>query len=126
MKPLVLLAVAALGLAAAPAVSSDPQDLVGTWTVDLRPTPDAPAYLQPFVVSAVDEDVISGTFYGSTIQNTQINTDWDGVHFAFETSDGGSRYITVGRLMDGVLEGRTYSPDRGLLQPWRAIRAETG
>ncbi|WP_412067107.1 hypothetical protein [Rubrivirga sp. IMCC43871] len=117
----------ALLLALAPSLAGlapDPADLVGTWTVDLRPTPDAPAYLQPFVVATVDGDQLEGTFYGSPVTGSQVNADWDGVWFAFETEDGSSRYVTVGRLLDGVVTGTTYSPDRGLLQPWRAVRAD--
>lgn len=119
-----LLAVLLLVTLAAPPLSSDPQALVGTWSVDLRPTPDAPAYLQPMVLTAVDGDEIQGTFYGSPITQSEVNADWDGVRFAFTTSDGSAEYVTAGRLLDGVIEGTTYAPDRSLLQPWRAVRSD--
>jgi hypothetical protein len=118
MKTLVLLPL----LLAAAASAQAPADLVGTWQVDLRPTPDAAPSLQPLVVTAADEDGIEGTFYGSPIQRAEVNTRWDGVHVAFETSDGSARYVTVAHLTDDGLEGVTYAPDRGLLQPWRAER----
>lgn len=118
MKTLALLPL----LLAAAASAQTPADLVGTWQVDLRPTPDAAPYFQPFVVTAADADGIEGTFYGSPVDRAEVNVRWDGLHFAFETSDGSARYVTVGRLTEGGLEGVTYAPDRGLLQPWRAER----
>ena len=115
-----------LGAAAAPPADrpTGPERLVGTWMVDLRPTPDAPAYLQPLVIASADSSGVTGTFYGSPLTDAQLNTAWDGVHLAFETRDGSSRYVTTARLLDGVLSGATYSPDRGLLQPWRARRSD--
>lgn len=127
MRPLLCLAslLLCLGVAARPAevslLHSDPQDLVGAWRIDLRPTPDAAPRLQDFVVTAVDGDVITGTFYGSPVEMSQVNTDWGGVRFAFVTEDARARYVTVGRLAGGVLEGTTYSSERGLLQPWRSV-----
>jgi hypothetical protein len=44
----------------------DPGDLVGTWTVDLRPTPDSGRYYQPFTIQEADFQTLSGTFYGSS------------------------------------------------------------
>ncbi|MBO6576636.1 MAG: hypothetical protein JJ896_13490 [Rhodothermales bacterium] len=104
----------------------DAQDLVGTWQVDLRPTPDSGPYYQPFVVRAVEGDVINGTFYGSAVQLSQVNTSWGDVQIAFVTTDGSAqRYVTMARLGDdGVLRGSTYSPDRDLLQPWTAERED--
>lgn len=123
MKWIALVLMLAAGFAAAPLSPSGPQDLVGTWEVDLRPAPDAPAYFQPFVITAVEDGRIEGTFYGSALERTEVNTAWDGVHIAFVTLDGSARYVTTARLLDGELSGVTYSPDRGLLQPWRARRA---
>lgn len=120
MKPLAILPL----LLAAAASAQTPADLVGTWQVDLRPTPDAAPYLQPFVVTASDGDRLEGTFYGSPVERAEVNARWGGVWFAFETTDGSARYVTVGRLTEGGLEGTTYAPARGLLQPWRAERAE--
>lgn len=107
-------------LIASPA--GDPGDLVGTWTVDLRPTPDSGPYYQPFSIQEADFQTLSGTFYGSPIQMAEINTAWDRVEFAFVTTDGSARYVTIGSLEDGTMRGTTYSSDRGLLQPWTAER----
>lgn len=122
MKTLLFVAVATL-TAAAWQASPTPDDLVGSWQVDLRPSPDAPAYYQEFVVSSAGDGALSGVFYGSGLQFGRVNADWDGVHFAFVTIDRSSRYVTTGRLVGDRLEGVTYSPDRDLLQPWSAERS---
>lgn len=109
-----------LALRRAPA---DPLALRGTWTVDLRPTPDAPAYEQPFVVTSVDGGTFEGTFYGSTLREGRLNTSWGAVHFSFVTDDGRGDYHTSGRLLpDGTLEGTTHSLGRHFLSVWTARR----
>ena len=123
MRPLALLALLLTGLGAASHPAADPQALVGTWNVDLRPTADAPAYVQPMVVTSVDDGRVAGTFYGSPMVGGRVNTAWDGVYLAFSTSDGSAEYVTTARLLDGVVTGVTYAPARDLLQPWRATRA---
>jgi hypothetical protein len=95
-------------------------DLIGTWQVDLRPTPDAAPYYQDFVVTAVNGNSFTGTFYNSEIKQGKINTDWGAVSFAFVTSDGSGAYNTSGQLKNGKLEGSTHSLGRDFLMPWRA------
>ena len=55
--------------------------LVGTWKVDLRPTPGAEPYFQEFVVTSVQGKSFTGTFYGTPVTNAHINTDWGAVRF---------------------------------------------
>ncbi|MEM1041797.1 MAG: hypothetical protein AAGI91_04130 [Bacteroidota bacterium] len=98
-------------------------DLVGTWQVDLRPTPDAEPYYQELIISSVADGALAGVFYGSAVQFGRVSLGQDGVVFAFVTMDRSSRYVTTGRLVDGRLEGVTYSPDRDLLQSWQAERS---
>jgi hypothetical protein len=98
--------------------------LIGTWRVDLRPALDAEPYYQPMVIEDVVDGSVVGSFYGSSMENGLINTKWDGVYIAFETRDASSRYVTTGRLLNGVIEGSTYSPDREMLQPWHAERTQ--
>ncbi|MDX1421022.1 MAG: hypothetical protein R3181_13740 [Rubricoccaceae bacterium] len=100
-----------------------PADLLGTWQVDLRPTPDAEPYVQAFVVTSVEGDSLQGTFYGSPIERGRVNAAWGAVHFAFVTSDGSGPYHHAGRLDGDRLEGSTYAVGRGFLLPWRAERA---
>jgi hypothetical protein len=110
---------------AAPAApAADPNRLVGTWRVDLRPTPDAPPYYQTFVISSVKDDRLSGTFYNTEIRDGRTNKDWGAaVYFAFTTNDGSGAYHTAGRLTsNGRLEGTTHAVGRGFLSVWTAER----
>ena len=102
----------------------DARALIGTWKVDLRPTPDADAYYQEFVVHSIDGSTFTGMFYGTEIRHGRINTDWDGVHFAFVTNDGSGDYNTSGILKDGKLSGTTHSLGREFLAVWTAERQE--
>lgn len=127
----VLVSAAVLLVPAAPGRSSEPpnppglSELVGTWRVDLRPTPEASPYYQELVIS-VSGDTVEGTFYGSPFRDLQLNADWGTLHFAFVTDDGSGAYNTTARLLDGRLEGTTHSLGRGFLAVWTAEREKAG
>jgi hypothetical protein len=108
----------------ATAPAADPNRLVGTWRVDLRPTPDAPPYYQTFVVSSAKDGGLGGTFYNTEIRDGRTNKDWGtAVYFAFTTSDNSGAYHTAGRLTsNGRLEGTTHAVGRGFLAVWTAER----
>jgi hypothetical protein len=116
----VALSAPAIAQEAAPNV----QELIGVWKVDLRPTPDAEPYYQEFVVSKIDSNTFEGTFYGTELRHGRINTDWDGVHFAFVTNDGSGDYNTSGVLAGDSLRGTTHSLGRAFLSVWTAKRKE--
>lgn len=99
-----------------------PDDLVGTWKVDLRPTPDAAPYYQEMVITSVAGDSISGTFYGAPIRDGQLNRDWGALRFAFVTEDGSGAYHTAGTLRGDEIEGMTHALGRGFLAYWTAER----
>jgi hypothetical protein len=109
---------------AAPAAAPplDPNQLIGTWKVDLRPTPNSVPYYQTFVIRSVKEGALQGRFYSTEIKEGRINKDWEHVHFAFTTSDGSGAYHTSGRLIKGRLEGTTHAVGRGFLSVWTAER----
>jgi hypothetical protein len=120
-----LLAVLAFAPPASGESPTGAASLIGTWRVDLRPTPDAEAYYQEFVVTAVaDDGTFTGTFYGTPIENARINTAWGRLHFAFTTSDGSGPYNTTGMLVEDGLEGTTHSLGREFLAVWTAVRVE--
>ena len=96
------------------------EDLIGTWQVDLRPTPESDPYFTELVITQVEENTIYGTFYGSPIKFGQVNTVWGKLHFAFVTSDGSTTYNTSGMWVDGELEGTTHALERGFLGVWSA------
>ncbi|UCE93669.1 MAG: hypothetical protein JSV73_12870 [Flavobacteriaceae bacterium] len=93
-------------------------ELIGNWKIDLRPTPDAEAYFQNFVVSSIDENSFTGTFYGSEIEESLINDYWPKVYFAFSTADQSNEYYHSGYIENGKVYGITYCPDREFTAPW--------
>lgn len=96
--------------------------LVGTWTVDLRPTPAAEPYFQAFVVTAVDGNTFSGSFYGTPVSAARINTDWGKLRIAFTTADASGAYHHSAVLEGDTLEGLTNSTGRGFLAYWSAVK----
>ncbi len=96
--------------------------LVGTWKVDLRPTPDAAPSFQEFVVTSVNGNRFEGTFYGSPLRDGRINTDWGTVRIAFVTEDGSGPYNHSAVLAAGRLEGLTNSTGRDFLSYWSATK----
>ncbi|WKK67112.1 hypothetical protein [Lutimonas zeaxanthinifaciens] len=93
-------------------------ELIGNWKIDLRPTPDAEAYFQNFVVSSIDENSFTGTFYGSEIEESLINDYWPKIYFAFSTADQSNEYYHSGYIENGKVYGITYCPDREFTAPW--------
>lgn len=50
-----------------PVAKPTAQALLGTWMVDLRPRPDAPAYLENFVIRSID-----GTPFKALLRHTDF------------------------------------------------------
>ncbi|GAA4281049.1 hypothetical protein [Gaetbulibacter aestuarii] len=92
--------------------------LIGEWIIDLRPTPDAEAYLKSFVIDSLVGKSFSGTFYGSPIENGLLNSDWESIFFAFTTQDNTYPYYHSGYVKDGRIYGISYCPGRGFTIPW--------
>jgi hypothetical protein len=97
-----------------------PQTLVGTWQVDLRPTPDAEPYVQEFVITAVAGNTFTGTFYGTPVEQARINSIWGKLRIAFVTRDGSGPYNHSAVLEGTRLEGLTNSTGRDFLAYWSA------
>ena len=99
--------------------ADDPSVLIGTWNIDLRPTPDAAPVIEQLKITRVDGNRIYGTFYNSTIQYGKLNDDWGTLVIAFVTQDGGGgRYNTSAELVGDVMKGRTHSLSRNFLSVW--------
>ncbi|MBL8359653.1 MAG: hypothetical protein JNN18_04100 [Rubrivivax sp.] len=113
-----LAACSAIGTATAPAAT----ELVGTWQVDLRPSPNAQPYLQEFVVSSLQGKAFTGTFYGAPITQDRINTDWGTIRIAFVTTDGSGPHNHSAVLSGTRLEGLTNSTGRDFLAYWSATK----
>jgi hypothetical protein len=99
-----------------------PDILLGTWRVDLRPTPDSEPYYKEFVVTSVRERSFEGTFYDTTISQARINTDWGKLRIAFVTADGSGAYNHSAVLEDNKLEGLSNSTGRNFLSFWSAVK----
>ena len=99
---------------------ADPKTLVGTWQVDLRPTPDAEPYLQELVITAVAGNTFTGTFYGTPVEQARINSIWGKLRIAFVTRDGSGPYNHSAVLEGARLEGLTNSTGRDSRAYWSA------
>lgn len=95
---------------------------MGSWTIDLRPGPDAEGYFQPMIIKSVEENRISGTFYGSEIIDGFINSNWNRIYFAFSTADNSYTYYHSGYMQNGRLYGISYCPGRAFTAPWNGVK----
>lgn len=100
----------------------NPSALIGQWKVDLRPKPSSAEYFQTFIVSKIDGNKISGSFYGTPFENGHINADWDTIYFAFTTQDISGAYQHSGKLGANGLDGLSHSPSRDFLARWTAVK----
>ncbi len=100
----------------------DPDALIGTWRVDLRPSPDSDPYYKQFVVTSVDGNSFTGTFYDTPVSEARINADWGNIRIAFVTTDGSGAYHHSAVLDRNTLEGMSNSTGRGFLSYWSAKR----
>lgn len=98
---------------------ADPDQLLGAWRIDLRPSAEADPYTVIMNIESIDEGRITGTFYnGSPISDGLVSTSWGVTRFAFTTSDGTGQYDTTGTLRNGILKGTTRSRGRDFLMEW--------
>lgn len=111
-----------VGCAANGGAAVDSRQLIGKWKVDLRPSPGSPEYVQEFVVPSIDGKSFAGTFYGSTVEQGRVNTDWGAVRIAFVTTDPSGPYNHSAILVGSKLEGLTNSTGRDFLSYWSATR----
>jgi hypothetical protein len=122
-------AVSSVSRAGAPSSGEQPtaesiQSLVGTWTVDLRASPDGEPYTKPFIVERIDASTKSftGSFYDSEISWSRINTAWGKVVLSFITSDGQGEYVHTCTLQGEQWVGSSTAKHRNMLVPWTAVR----
>lgn len=104
-------------------VSAEP--LLGQWRVDLTSSPSEGVkgrYYTDMVIDSVKGDRVTGTFYGSRMENGRINRSWGGIRFAFITRDGGGGvYHHSGEMVDGrLIRGLSHAIDRDFLSVWTA------
>jgi hypothetical protein len=99
--------------------------IIGPWRVDLTASPSegkAGRYYTDMVITSVEGNRITGTFYGSAMEHGRINRSWGSVRFAFITRDGGGgTYHHSGEFVDGrLIRGLSHAIDRDFLSVWTA------
>ncbi|MEO1490291.1 MAG: hypothetical protein AAFR88_12775 [Pseudomonadota bacterium] len=99
-----------------------PHPFDGEWTVDLRLDLFAEPYSQPMKILVSDADVVTGTFYGSTIESGRVGTAQNRTCMAFRTSDNSGPYQHAACLIDDLIVGQSWSEGRDFVNPWTAER----
>ena len=117
-----MLLAAALGAIALPALAGARTDLAGEWTVDLRPTTQAPAYLKQMTLAVGADGALTGTFYEHPIELGRAGATNGRPCFAFRTQDASGPYQTSGCLVGDHIEGQTWSEGRRFVLTWQATR----
>jgi hypothetical protein len=97
-------------------------DALGTWVIDLRPTPESEPYLKDFKFTKIDGKSFNGEFYGYPFEGGFLNTDWDKIYFAFTTADQSGTYFHSGYIEGNKVYGMSLNENRKLMLPWRGER----
>ena len=97
--------------------------LNGAWTLDLRPTNDAPAYIKAMVLDISADGIVHGEFYDHEIEDGRSFDAKGRTCFAFHTSDNTGPYQTSGCLNGNHIDGQSWSEGRKFLLTWSAVRA---
>ncbi len=100
----------------------DATALAGTWTLDLRPSPNSEAYLKDFILTPGPGKTFSGQFYGSPFTGGQFLTVWPVQYFAFHTSDQANDYYHSGFIDGNTISGVSYSASRQFLSHWTGTK----
>ena len=96
--------------------------VLGTWVIDLRPTPNSEPYLKDFKFTKIEGKQFDGEFYGYPFQGGFLNTDWEKIYFAFTTADQSGTYFHSGYLEGDKVFGITLNENRKFILPWKGTR----
>ena len=96
--------------------------LNGDWTLDLRPTNDAPAYIKTMKLDITSQGIVAGDFYDHAIEDGRASDAKGRACFAFHTSDNTGPYQTSGCRVGDRIEGQSWSEGRHFLLTWTATR----
>ena len=96
--------------------------VLGTWVIDLRPTPDSEPYLKDFKFTKIEGKQFDGEFYGYPFQGGFLNTDWEKIYFAFTTADQSGTYFHSGYIEGDKVFGITLNENRKFVLPWKGDR----
>jgi hypothetical protein len=107
---------------AATAKKPDANDALGTWVIDLRPTPESAPYIKEFKFTKIDGKNFDGEFYGYPFKGGLFNTDWDKIYFAFTTADQSGTYYHSGYIEGNKVYGMSLNENRKLMLPWKGTK----
>jgi hypothetical protein len=96
--------------------------LLGTYIIDLRPTPASESYLKEFKFTKIQGRQFDGEFYGYPFSGGLLNLDWGKIYFAFTTADQSGIYFHSGYIEGNNVFGITLNENRKLLLPWKGER----
>jgi hypothetical protein len=118
-KKMILLSAVSVQRNREPALTKpNANDALGTWVIDLRPTPESKPYLKDFKFAKIDGKKFDGEFYGYPFEGGLLNTDWDKIYFAFTTSDQSGTYYHSGYIEGNKIYGMSLNESRQLMLPW--------
>jgi hypothetical protein len=106
----------------AAAKKPDANDALGTWVIDLRPTPESQPYIKEFKFTKIDGKNFNGEFYGYPFEGGLFNTDWDKIYFAFTTADQSGTYYHSGYIEGNKVYGMSLNENRKLMLPWKGTK----
>lgn len=95
------------------------KNALGTWIIDLRPTPTSEPYLKEFVFTKINEKEFEGEFYGTPFTGGLFNTDFDKLYFAFTTADQNNTYFHSGYIEGDKMQALTFCESRKFTLPWK-------
>lgn len=126
MKIILLTFFAALTASCSTTMAQKPltsASLIGTWNVSIRFDPDLPPSNTEMQITKVDNGALTGTFYGSEIEEGRITSLSTTLVIAGRTGDLTGAYWHSGRMQaDGSIEGQTLSEGRDFLMTWRGVK----
>jgi hypothetical protein len=107
--------------------SNTPQDItsiIGTFKLDLRPTPTSEPYYKDFKFTKITGKVFDGEFYGYSFNGGYLNIDWDKIYFGFTTADQSGTYFHSGYIEGNFIYGVSLNENRKLLLPWKGVKVK--
>ena len=115
----IVLSVCLISLQAKSQTKPVADSVLGTWIIDLRPTPESAPYLKEFKFTRIEGKKFDGEFYGYPFTGGFLNTDWDKVYFAFTTQDQSGTYYHSGFVEGNKVTGITLNENREFVLPWK-------
>lgn len=103
-------------------INNNTDSLLGTWVIDLRPTPASKPSLKDFKFTKINGKEFSGEFYGYPFTGGFLNLDLDKIYFAFTTADQSGTYFHSGYIEWNKVFGLSLNKNRKFVLPWKGER----